>query len=285
MRGLTATGAAASLILAAPILVGVGYSLGAALGVIGVGASGSLELTRIGAVLTEPVVIEGTAWTLWIAASSTALSTLLAAGLATAFRGSSRVSRLGRLAAILPLPLPHIVAGLAGLLLLGQSGLLARIAFHIGLVGGPAEMPALVYDRAGIGLVASLVWKETPFLALVAGSVLATRGDALEQTARSLGASTWVAFRRVTWPILWRGMLPACVAVFTFVAGNFEVAALLAPSDPLALPLLTWERYTDADLSRRPDAFVLALLGLALAAAAVAAHEWIAARRSGGREA
>jgi putative spermidine/putrescine transport system permease protein len=272
-------------VLAAPILVGVGYSVGAGLGLIGVGAAGSLDFARIGAVFTDPVVLEGTGWTLWIAASSTAVSAVLAALLATAFRGSSGLSRLGRLVAILPLPLPHVVAGLAGLLVLGQSGLFARIAFHVGLIEGPAGMPALVYDRAGLGLMTSLVWKETPFLTLVAGSVLATRGNVLEQTARGLGAGAWVAFRRVTWPVLWRGMLPACVAVFTFVAGNFEVAVLLAPSDPLALPLLTWERYTGVDLSQRPEAFILALLGLALAVAAVAAHEWISLRGTGRAEA
>jgi len=38
----------------------------------------------------------------------------------------------------------------------------------------------------------------------------------------------------------------------------------------LALPLLPWERYPDAALARRGDAYVLALLGMALAAGAVA---------------
>ena len=101
-------------------------------------------------------------------------------------------------------------------------------------------------------------------------SVLATRGPALEETARSLGAGPLDVFRRVTWPVLWRGLLPGVIAVFAFVAGSYEAAVLLAPSDPLALPLLTFERYTDPDLARRPDAFVLVLVGLATSAAAVA---------------
>ena len=45
--------------------------------------------------------------------------------------------------------------------------------------------------------------------------------------------------------MLWRGILPAAVAVFAFALGSYEAAALLAPSDPLALPLQTMERYTD----------------------------------------
>jgi ABC-type spermidine/putrescine transport system permease subunit I len=136
-------------------------------------------------------------------------------------------------------------------------------------------MPALVLDPLGVGLIVALVWKEIPFLTLVAISVLETRGTQLEETARGLGAGPVSVLLRVTWPVLWRGMLPAAVAVFTFVAGSYEAAVLLAPSDPLALPLLTWERYTDASLSRRGDAYVLALLGMLLALGAVALHEWV----------
>ncbi|MBA3258175.1 MAG: ABC transporter permease subunit [Gemmatimonadales bacterium] len=176
---------------------------------------------------------------------------------------------------MLPLPVPHLIAATTAVLVLGQSGLLSRIGVSAGWLTGPADMPALVYDRAGMGLILMLGWKEFPFLALVAFSVLATRGTALEETARSLGAGPWQRFLRVTWPILWRGLAPAAVAVFAFAAGSYEAAALLAPSDPLALPVLTLERYTDPDLGRRGDAFVLTLLGLALAASAVLLHEWL----------
>jgi hypothetical protein len=37
-------------------------------------------------------------------------------------------------------------------------------------------MPALVSDGWGLGLIAALTWKEIPFLALVAFSILATTG-------------------------------------------------------------------------------------------------------------
>src|SRR5690606_1769776 len=103
-------------------------------------------------------------------------------------------------------------------------------------------------------------WKEFPFLVLLAFSVLTTRGTDLEETARSLGAKPIQVVRHVTVPVLWRGLLPGAVAVFTFALGSYEAAALLAPSDPLALPLLIEERYTDSNLARRADAYVLALV-------------------------
>jgi ABC-type spermidine/putrescine transport system permease subunit I len=123
-----------------------------------------------------------------------------------------------------------------------------------------------------------LVWKEVPFLALVAFSVLASRGLRLEEAARTLGASPLATFSRVTWPVLWRGMLPAVVAVFAFVVGSWELPSLLAPSDPLALPLQILERHTDPALARRGEAFVLALLALGLALTVVVIHERLRAR-------
>lgn len=267
----------AALLAALPTLVGVAYAGAAAIGLAGFGPRG-FSLDRIVRVLGEAAVWRGTAWTLGTAAAATLLAMAGAVLVAVTFRGTGAGDRAARALAVLPMAVPHLVAAAVFVLLLGQSGLVARALTAAGLANGPAAIPALVYDRWGIGFVLALAWKELPFLSLLAFTVLATRGPALEETARSLGGSPREVFRRVTWPMLWRGLLPGVIAVFAFVAGSYEAAVLLAPSDPLALPLLTWERYTDPDLGRRADAFVLVLLGLAASAAAVALHEWARAR-------
>lgn len=268
---------AAALLVAAPVLVGVGYTLVAALGGAGAGAAG-WSPGRPFRVLAEPGVLAGVGWSLWIAGASTLIATAIAVALGLLFRGSGRLDRGARLLALLPLPIPHVVAAVGGVLILGQSGLLSRLGYHAGLLSAPADMPALVADPWGIGLIVTLVWKEVPFLALVTFSVLARSAGELEETARTLGASPGALVRRVTLPLLLRGILPAVVAVFTFVVGTWEATALLAPSDPLALPLLTMERYTDVALARRGDAYALALLALGIAALAVLIHERVRVR-------
>ena len=267
----------AALVAALPTLAGAAYAAGAATGLVGHGAEG-FSLDRVAHVLGEPAVWRGLGWTLATSAAATLLAAAGGVVLAAAFRGGGPVDRAARALAVLPIAVPHLVAALIFVLLLGQSGLLARALHAAGVADAQGVLPALVYDPRGIGFVLALAWKELPFLALLAFSVLATRGPGLEETARSLGAGSGAVFRRVTWPVLWRGMLPGVVAVFAFVAGSYEAAALLAPSDPLALPLLTWERYTDPDLSRRADAFVLVLVAIGVGATAVAVHEWARAR-------
>jgi putative spermidine/putrescine transport system permease protein len=142
----------------------------------------------------------------------------------------------------------------------------------------PSDVPALVYDRWGLGLALTMAWKESAFLAVVVTALLATRSLEVEEAARTLGAGSVQTLVRVTWPILWRGLMPAVIAVFVFVAGSYEAAVLLAPSDPLVLPLLVADRAADPDLARRGDAYVVSLLLLGIAVVAVVLHEWTRAR-------
>lgn len=266
----------AALAVASPALVGIAYAVAGALGRVGPGRAAPAG--RIGRVLAEPAVWSGLAWSAGTALAATVLAFAGAAALAYALRGRARSDGIGRFLLVLPLPVPYLAAAVMGVLILGQSGLLARIAFALGWIGGPADMPALIYDRTGIGFVLAMAWKELPFLSLIALTVLAQQGSVREEAARTLGAGPWTVFRRVAWPALWRGMLPAAAAAFIFVAGTYEATTLLAPSRPLPLPVLQMERYTDADLARRGEAFVIALVLFAFTGIVVAVHEWMRAR-------
>ncbi|NUO62352.1 MAG: ABC transporter permease subunit [Gemmatimonadaceae bacterium] len=259
------------------MLVGIGYAAAASVGIVGAGAS-SAGCERIARVLADRATWRGLGLTLWVATVATALATAGAVGVAVLFRGAHRLDWLARGLAVLPLPVPHLVAGALGVWVLGQSGEIARVVATVGAIHAPAEMPALVYDRWGLGLALTMAWKEFAFLAVVATTLLATRTLELEEAARTLGAGSLQTFGRVTWPILWRGLLPAVTAVFAFVAGSYEAAALLAPSDPLVLPLLIADRAADPDLARRGDAYVVSLLLFGIAALAVVVHEWARAR-------
>lgn len=267
MRPRNAPAAAAAVLIAFPVSVGAAYSLLAAVGLLGPGARG-FDLEPLVYVLTSWNTWMGAGWTVATAGVATAVASVLAAVVAVTIRGD----RTARLLAVLPLAVPHVAAALAALLMFGQSGLLSRIGYAMGLVGRPDEFPALVYDRAGVSLVVAFAWKEFPYLLLTALAVLATRSDELHDVARTLGATARQTFLRVTWPLLWRGMAPAALAAFAFLIGQYEMPSLLAPSDPLALPLLTYERAVDPNLLRRGEAHALSLVALAIAAGVVVAH-------------
>jgi putative spermidine/putrescine transport system permease protein len=265
-RGTVAATAAAVLV-ASPAVIGGVYSALAALGLTGAGAQG-LSFAAVDRVLMSSQTWRSTAWTLATSGAATAI----ACASAVFFVLRVRDSRIGRLLIVMPMAVPHVAAALAALVMFSQSGLLSRLATAMGVITQPGEFPPLVYDPIGFSLVVALAWKEFPYLALTALAVLLTGPRDLEEVARTLGATPRQAFWRVTWPRLWRGTAPAALAAFAFLVGQYEMPALLAPSDPLALPLLTYERSVDPDLTRRAEAHVLGLLALAISGILVGTH-------------
>lgn len=268
----------AGILLASPAAVGAGYSLLSAVGVTGAGASG-LTLRPAVTVLSDAQTWGSLAWTLTTAGVATLLALALACATAVWLRARGWWLRV----TVLPMAVPHVAAALAVLLITGQSGWLSRLGVALDLTAMPADFPAIVYDPAGVGLVLAFAWKEFPYLLLTAVAVLATQTHELEDVARTLGASGGQAFRRVTWPLLWRGMAPAVIATYAYLVGQYEMPALLAPSHPLAYPLLAYERSVDPTLARRAEAHVLGLIALLVAALLVGLHAWWQSRHEWGR--
>ncbi|MGE3841265.1 MAG: ABC transporter permease subunit [Vicinamibacterales bacterium] len=258
---------AAVLLIASPLIVGGAYTTLGALGLRGAGASG-LTGRHVVAALGSWHTWRGIGWTI----ATAGVATVVAAAAAFTVALWVQQSRVGRFLAVLPLAVPHVAAALAALLLLSQSGWLSRLTHAAGLTATPADFPALVYDPFGVALVFAFAWKEFAYLALTAVAVLNTLDHASEEVARTLGATKRQVFWRITWPQLWQGTSPAVIAAFAFLIGQYEMPALLAPSAPTALPLLIYERSVDPNLLRRGEAYVLALLALALCAGLVGAH-------------
>jgi putative spermidine/putrescine transport system permease protein len=213
-----------------------------------------------------------------IAALSTAIATALAVAIALALRATVRGRRALSFIFQLNLPIPHLVGAIAIADLLGQSGLLARVAAALGLIDDPGQFPVLVFDRWGLGIVAEYVWKETAFIGVTAMAVLHAIGPEYEELARSLGANRWQRFRYVLLPLMLPGVLAASVIAFAYSFGAFEVPLLLGVSFPQLLPVLAYRRYTDVDLASRPEAMALCVIIAVLATAMVFAYSALSRR-------
>ena len=200
---------------------------------------------------TDAELRQSLALTAMTATAATILGALCGAPLAwllarRAFRGRALV------AAVLDLPLmiPHPVAGIALLLLLGRGSAIGSSLLSLGLriVGTP------------LGIVAAMIFVAAPLFVSGAREAF-TRVDArLEGVARTLGDSPWSAFRRVTLPLASRGLIAAGVVMWARAVGEFGAIVILA-YNPKVVSVLSYDRFTGFGLSEAlPVAAALVLL-------------------------
>ncbi len=229
-----------------------------------------LSLDAYREVLTGEDFLDSLALTIYVAGASTGIATVLAVLAALALRRSS--GRISSVVFQLPITIPHLVAAVGIALVVSQTGLGARLAAALRLVGEPGDFPALLYDRYSVGIILTYVWKEVPFIALVVLASLRGVAADLEDVARTLGASAWQRFWFVVFPVISPAVVAASLIVFAFTFGAFEVPYLLGKTYPTILPVMAYNEYREIDLAARPVAMAINVLITLVTAAFAAAY-------------
>ena len=141
--------------------------------------------------------------------------TLLAVGLARPRRRGGRALE-GLL--YLPIVTPEIVAGISLLVLF--------VALGIPLGLGTITIAHVAFNIA--------------FVAVVVRARLAGLDGSLEEAAMTLGADELTAFRTVTVPLLWPGILAGALLAFTMSFDDYVITSLVAGTGSSTLPIVVY---------------------------------------------
>ena len=217
--------------------------------------------------------------TLYYAAAATVLSLVLGTALALILLRAFRGRALFRYVYKLPLMVPYTVGIALAVVMLGNGGMLSRVAAATGLIDDPGDFPRILGTHWGWGIVAVYVWKQVPFVTLAIHAVLLGVGRETAEAAALLGASRWQAFRLVTLPQIVPGLVSSSLIVFAFNVGAFEAPFILGGGFPDTLPVVAWRLFQDADYARQLQGMAtvvsIALVsGLLLAAYLIAYRRW-----------
>ncbi|AWI05396.1 ABC transporter permease [Clostridium drakei] len=158
---------------------------------------------------------------------------------------------------ILPIIVPHMVASFLMFNILSQSGLFPRILYGLGMLKEQSHFPNLIFDRYGIGIIMTYLWKEIPFVAMVVYAFMSNINRNLEEVAVNLGASRRQRFWYIILPLSWPSIISSFIIIFAFSFGAFEVPYLLGPTTPKTLPIKAFIEYSNPDISNRPYAMAL----------------------------
>ncbi len=185
--------------------------------------------------------------TLWYAGASTLIAlvmgTALAVSLLKTFPGRTLFGYLYKL----PLMIPYTVGIALAVIMLGNGGVLSRLAAAGGLIDDPGQFPQILKTHYGWGIIAVYVWKQTPFVALGVYAVLLGIGRDTAEAAAVLGANRRQIFFRITLPQILPGILSTTLICFAFNVGAFEAPFILGGGYPDTLPVVAWRYFNDAD--------------------------------------
>ena len=123
----------------------------------------------------------------------------------------------------LPLVLPPTVLGYYLLVLVGRESPLGR--FYEWIFGSP-----LVFTWQAAVLAA--LFHATPLLTKFTRAAFESLDPSYERAARSLGASDWKVFWRVTVPLARRSILAAAALAFARSLGDFGITIMIAGNIP-----------------------------------------------------
>lgn len=176
--------------------------------------------------------------TLRIAALATLISAVVCYPAAQAIvRLPGRYKGLMTAIIILPLMVNPIARTYAWLVLLGRTGLVNTVIVHLGLSQEPLR---LLYTEGAVFV--GLLQLMMPLMLTSLVSALENLPSDVTAAARSLGASGWQVFWRVTLPLTREGLVIGGTLVFTGCVTAYVTASLLGGPRVLLLETLLYQK-------------------------------------------
>lgn len=241
------------------------------------------SLKHYASIISDPDFLKNLGLTFYISSVSTGIAAVISVLAAMAMSGYRSPRRLVDFVFQIPLTVPHLVIATAIIFLLAPSGLISRLLQAVGFIDNPSQFPLMINDPWGIGIILTYVWKEVPFITLMVLAVLNNQGTELLQAARTLRANRWQRFRFVVLPIIFPSLGAACLIVFAYTFGAFEVPYLLGQTYPMTMPVWAYRNFSDIDLMARPEGIATGLIITAVVVVAIVLSQALlqVARRRG----
>lgn len=166
--------------------------------------------------------------TFWLSLVITALTFMLGFPIAHLLATlPMRKSNLLMILVLLPFWTSLLVRTTSWMVLLQQQGVVNDVLVWLGVIGGSQRLQ-MIYNQTGT--IIAMTHILLPFMILPLYSVMRTINPSYVRAARSLGATSWTAFRRVYFPQTLPGLGAGALLVFILAVGYYITPALVGGS-------------------------------------------------------
>lgn len=202
------------------------------------------------AVLSDPMVTQSILLTMYTSFLSTVISIIFGTPLAYVlaryqFPGKHVVESL----VDVPVVVPHTVAGIALYALLMSRGAIGTAFANLGIV----------FEDSMWGVVAAMLFVSTPFYIDAAREGFESVNPHLERVARTLGASQWETFYKISLPLAVRHLFSGAVMSWARGISEFGAVVMIA-FYPMIAPVLIFYRFNTHGLPGSRPISVLLLI-------------------------
>lgn len=201
-----------------------------------------------------------------IAGMATLFSFMLGVGLAWFMaRRSGPMRSVVDALCTLPMVLPPTVLGYGLIMVLGKRGLIGPWLSEWGL--------SIMFSWQGAVTAATVV--VFPLIYKSARVALDGVDHALEDAARTLGASEWTVFRRVSFPLAWRGLFAGSMLAFARGMGEFGATLMIAGNIPGKTQTLALAIYASFQAGDDARAALLVVVASLVCVTVLLMAEWL----------
>ncbi|MDD5288390.1 MAG: ABC transporter permease [Dehalococcoidales bacterium] len=213
---------------------------------------GAQPATLLDSIL-DPVVIKSLWLTVYSSLIATAIGIILGIPLAYLlarrnFAGKSILEGLINL----PVVIPHSAAGIALLFVFGRNFIIGKFFNGMGIS----------FVDSVPGIIVAMLFVSVPFMIDTAKEGFKRVDERLEKVARTLGASPWQTFYKISLPLSRRSIVAGALLMWGRGLSEFGAVVILA-YHPMIAPILIYERFQTQGLEYAvPVAVLLVLISL-----------------------
>ncbi|MBU2956577.1 ABC transporter permease [Paracoccus sp. 1_MG-2023] len=201
--------------------------------------------------------------TFWLSGLITALTFVLGFPIAHLLATlPMRKSNLLMILVLLPFWTSLLVRTTSWMVLLQQQGVINDILVWLGIIGDGQRLQ-MIYNQTGT--IIAMTHILLPFMILPLYSVMRTINPSYVRAARSLGATSWTAFRRIYFPQTLPGLGAGAMLVFILAVGYYITPALVGGSSGQLISNMIAMHMTDTLNWSMAAALAALLLGAVLA--------------------